>query len=136
MHLFRTLLLLAVFLGPLNAAATSEASTAASGLSLIAGANIVEGSVALLNASSDLIIVSAETVGEASVLVLRGLGESLATTVTISVESVGALSTASGQIVRVLTSASGKILVFAGEVIAFVPDAVGRALLHHEVIAQ
>jgi hypothetical protein len=50
--------------------------------------------------------------------------------------AVGGASVASGTIVSASAIESGVILASAGKAIAFIPNAVGRALLHNEQITR
>ena len=47
-----------------------------------------------------------------------------------------AASVATGTVVGVSVIGAGVVLSVAGDAIAFIPNAVGRALLHHEPLTQ
>jgi hypothetical protein len=66
------------------------------------------------------------------VCVLERASDGAVASVELVGRGVGAVSLAAGTVVGVTVIGSGVVLSAAGEAIAFVPNALGRALLHNE----
>ena len=123
------------------AQAQSQASRASArgseGLSLAAG-SIVAGSAVLIVGGAQLVVEGVQHLGESMLVVLRPVGQGLseASTVTLKffVSAVGGISLALGTTVQVVAEASGHALYYAGKLIAFIPNEVGRSLLHHSPV--
>jgi hypothetical protein len=105
--------------------ATGAAAGAASGAAVLlsAGGTVfvikavqvsATGTVYLLERASDGVQVSLEVAGKGAAASVAGIGTAVA------VSAIGA----------------GVVLSAAGEVLAFVPNEIGRALLHNERVAQ
>ncbi len=107
-----------------------DASTRASGASLVApslaAGVVVAGTLSTLQLSGKAVVASVETVADGTVVVLRGASEAE----TASVRVAGTLSVGVGTAVRVVATSTGCALIAAGRMIAFVPNAVGRELIH------
>lgn len=92
--------------------------------------------LAVLSAGTALVIVSVEVIGGATVWVLERVSDG----VRISVRTAGRLSEgargAAGAAVYVSVIGAGTLLSTAGEVIAFIPNEIGKALLHHEKVTR
>ena len=129
-----------------NAAAQSEATaiSAVSALpvaSVVIGASAASGAVVALpvvlsTAGAVLIIKTVESTARGTVYVLERASDGARA----SIESVGrAISGASmiaGASVLVTVVGSGVVLSAAGEALAFIPNALGRALLHNERVTN
>ena len=116
----------------------SRASTRASeGLSE-AASTVVAGSATLIVGGAVLVVDSVRQVGEALLVVLRpvGQGVSEASTVTLrfAASAVGNTSVAVGASVQVVAEASGQAVYLAGKLIAFIPNEVGKSLVHHSPV--
>lgn len=133
----KRLLLLALLSCPLAylpASAQGDSSAAvsqASALPVWASVYVVAGSLigggALLEAS----VESVEVSGEAVVVVLKKAGDGSLTTLRLSGKGAGHVSLAAGTVVTVTTTASGQVFSAAGRVLAFLPNEIGKSLLHH-----
>ena len=93
-------------------------------------ATIIQGSAEILVAGSQLVVESVHYSAEGAVLVLRGASEMARITLQVVGHSVTSAVTAAGTVLRVSATAAGHILHAGGEVVAFVPSTVGRALVH------
>lgn len=105
----------------------SEASVmlpAASGL-------VVLGSMSMLAGSAGVVVTAVEAAGEGTVLVLKGVSNGATASVRLSGEAARAASVAAGTVVEVSAYATGYLLVASGKAIAFVPNEIGTAMLHH-----
>lgn len=107
----------------------SRASIAAAGF---AGSVVVTGSIAALTLAGTAVVTGVEAVGDGSVVVLRGLGGAAGA----SVRLAGGVSLAVGTVVEVVAVGTGCALMQAGRMIAFIPNEVGRALVHQRQLAE
>lgn len=92
--------------------------------------------VAVLSAGTTLVIVSVEAIGGATVWVLERVSDGAR----FSVKTAGGLSegarASAGAAVTVSVIGAGTLLSAAGEVIAFIPNEIGKALLHNERVSR
>lgn len=90
----------------------------------------------LLVAGSTLVVVSVEVIGGATIWVLERVSDG----VRISIKTIGKLAegvvVSTGAAVTVSVIGAGTILSAAGQVIAFIPSEVGKALLHNEQVTR
>lgn len=111
-----------------------NSQAASAGLSIAAG-SVVAGTSLLIAAGSILTIEAVEHVGDSVVVVLKGIatGASEASTVSVKVSAsaVGNASLVAGKAVNVVAEASGYALYLAGKLIAFIPNEIGKTLVHH-----
>ncbi len=103
----------------------------ASELSAGGSALVILGSMSLVAASATVVVASVEVVGESTIIVLKGASDAATATVKLSGEVARGMSIVAGTGVSVVAMASGYALIVAGEMLAFVPTELGRALLHH-----
>ncbi len=131
---------------PLPARAQSEASAAVSMLPVasVVGAASVAGAaastvaaipVALSVGGAALTVVAVEASADATVYVLERASDGARASVKVLRRAAAGASAAIGSTVTVTVIASGVVLSAAGEVLAFVPNALGRALLHDEKLS-
>ncbi len=92
---------------------------------------VVAGSASLLSGGAELVVESVGKVGESTVAVLKELGKGEKVTVELSAQGVGTVLLATGQVVNVVSEATGTALVASGKLIAYLPNEVGKGLLHH-----
>lgn len=104
----------------------SEASLAASGF-------VVAGSTELIHTSAQLTVMAVQAAGESVVIVLRGTSETVTVSVRTSAKIAYEASVAVGNAVRVVAESVGHALYIGTRLIAFVPNEIGRALIHHSV---
>lgn len=130
----------------LQASAQSEASAA---LSLMPVASVV-GSAAVSGAASGAVIavpvalsvggamltvVAVEASAEGTVYLLERVSDGARASIRVSGRAARGVSTVAGTAVLVSVVATGVVLSAAGEVLAFVPNDTGRALLHNEKLS-
>lgn len=100
------------------------------------GAVLSAAPVALLSAGTALVVVSVQVVGGATVWVLERVSDG----VRISIRTAGKLAegvaVSAGTAVVVSVIGAGTLLSTAGEVIAFIPNEIGKALLHNEKVTR
>ncbi|BEP39619.1 hypothetical protein [Variovorax sp. V15] len=128
---------------PMQAQAQSDASLA---LSLMPVASVVvAGSAvgasattavalpaALSVGGSTLAVVAVEASVDGTVYVLERASDGARASIKVAGRAADGASKAVGTSVLVTVIGSGVVLSAAGEVLAFVPNAIGRALLHNE----
>jgi hypothetical protein len=116
------------------AAAEPRGSTDLSNASTLlaeGSATLAYGSLSALAASGTVVVDSIAAAGDASVVVLAGASDGGKAALRLSGRAAHDASLVAGASVNVVAVSSGYLLVAAGKVLAFVPNEVGRALLHH-----
>lgn len=128
--------------GPVHAHGESAVLSGLSALPMasVLGGSAVAGSVAAiplaLSASGAVLVVTAvEASARGVVLVLERASDGARASVEIVGRGVAGASIAVGSTVGCSVIASGVVLSAAGQAIAFVPNAIGRALLHDEQLS-
>ncbi|MDH6591848.1 hypothetical protein M2165_001737 [Variovorax sp. TBS-050B] len=134
---------------PLQAQAHDGASEASAGLSLLPVASVV-GAASAVGASatavvalpaalsvggSVLTVVAVEAVADGTVYLLERASDGARASVKVAGRAANGLSAAVGTSVLVSVIGTGVVLSAAGEVLAFVPNAIGRALLYNEKLS-
>lgn len=116
---------------PIHAAApvASQASSAASAIPLVVA---VTAPAVLASGVTELTLVSIEASAEGTEWLLERASDGARIGLTVS----GEVSASAGAVVEVSASSAGWILSTAGEVIAIIPNELGRALLHHERLSR
>jgi hypothetical protein len=137
LNMKKTILVTALLLSlalQLSSAPVQAHSTAsdASALSLLPVAVSVAAPVALLGAGAVLTVVAVEASARGTVWVLERASDGARASVNFSGKASAVLGTA----VVITVIGSGYVLSAAGEAIAFVPNAIGTALLHNEQVTQ
>jgi hypothetical protein len=87
-----------------------------------------------IGASANVVVESVSVVGKGIVVVLHGASQAASVTVQLSGEGLQQLGIVTGMILQASAVATGHLLISAGKVIAFIPNELGKALLHHERI--
>lgn len=90
----------------------------------------------LLGSATGLTIVAVEAASDGTVWLLERASDGARASVRISGQAAGAVSQAVGTTLLASATAAGWVLHCAGKAIAFVPNELGRALLHHERISK
>lgn len=98
-------------------------------------ATVVVGSLMAVAASGTVVVESIEAAEDASVIVLAGASDAAQAAVRLSGRAARESGLAVGASVQVVATSSGYLLVGAGKVIAFVPNELGKALLHHSRVS-
>ncbi len=111
-----------------SAQAQREASVA---LSLMPVASVV-GAASLSVAGAVLTVKAVEVSAEGTVYLLERAADGAQASIRVLGRAANGASLAAGSAVTVSVIGSGVLLLAAGEVLAFVPSAIGQALLHNE----
>jgi hypothetical protein len=124
-------LLLATLFGLSCASASAaDASAPSKAISEVTG-SVVLGSIAVVGVTGSVVVDSVTAVGDGIDVVLDGAGQASRATVHLSGEAARGLSIVAGTVLQVVAMSAGHALVLSGKVIAFIPNEVGQALLHH-----
>lgn len=107
-----------------------------SALSMLPVAVSVAAPVALLASGAAFTVVAVEAASEGTVWVLERASDGARASVTLSAAAAGGLSVAAGTAVVCTAMSTGWVLSAAGKAIAFIPNEIGRALLHNERITR
>ncbi len=128
-------LALATSWGP-AAAHRSGAASELSALSMLPIAVSVALPVGLLSAGAALTVVSVEAVAEGTLCVLERASDGARASLVLSGQVAGGFSGLVGGAVVATAVSAGWVLSAAGQAIAFIPNEIGRALLHNERITR
>lgn len=122
---------------PVRAHDPSRDLSAASGLSLSVPVAIsVAAPSALLVTGASFVVVSVEVLAEGTVWVLERASDGARMSIRFGAQMGEASVVAAGTLVVATVVAAGCVLSVAGEAIAFVPNEIGRALIHDERITR
>lgn len=117
--------------GAASAEQGTSALSNASGLIAEGSSTVVYGSLSAVAASGTVVVESVQVVGDASIVVLAGASDATRATLRLSGNVLQGASVVAGASVAVMAVSTGYVLVSAGKVIAFIPNEIGSALLHH-----
>jgi hypothetical protein len=92
--------------------------------------------VALSTSGAVLVIKSVEVSARGTLCVLERASDGVQVSVEIAARGVERTALVVGKTVQVAVIGAGAVLSIAGEAIAFVPNEIGRALLHNERITN
>lgn len=125
--------------------AQSEAA-ALSAISVMPLASVVVGSsaastvvalpVVLSTAGAVLVVKAVEVTARSTVYLLERASDGASASVELISDGVALASIAVGTVVTVSVVGAGVVLSTAGRVLAFIPNALGRALLHNERLTR
>lgn len=118
------------------AARADTRASDASALSMVPVAVSVAAPAMLLSAGAALTVVAVETASDGAVWVLERASDGARASVRLSARAAGGLSVAVGTAVVVTAVSTGWLLSAAGQVVAFVPNTIGSALLHNERVSR
>lgn len=141
----------ALLMGTAPARAQSEASLVLSALpvaSVVGTAGAVAGSavagaaavsalpVALAVSGAVLVVKTVEVSARGTVIVLERASDGARASVELSGRAAAGASVGVGTVVAVSVIGAGVVLSAAGEVLCFIPNELGRALLHNEKVTH
>lgn len=127
--------LLAAIAMPLQARADDSELSSASELIADGSALVMYGSLSALAASGEAVVTSVETAADGSIIVLAGVSDAAGATLKLSGNAARGLSVAAGSAIEVTALSTGHLLVASGAVIAFIPNEIGKALLHQSRVS-
>ncbi len=105
--------------------------------SVVVGTSAVAGSVAAVpvafsTAGATLVVKSVELSARGTVYVLERVSDGARASIEVAGKVASGVAIAVGTTVTVSVISAGVVLTVAGAVVAFVPNEIGRALLHNE----
>jgi len=121
---------------PATSHAHPNQASEASALSMLPVAVSVTTPALLVSGTVALSVVAIEATADGMVWVLERASDGARLSVKWASLSVGMASVAVGTVVTVTAMSAGWLLSVAGEVLAVVPNTLGRALLHHEEVLR
>lgn len=92
---------------------------------------VVGGSILTVAAAGSVVVASVRTVGDGLEIVLENTLDASRAALRLSGKAAGGVSLAAGATLEVVSASTGYVLVMAGKALAFIPNAAGKALLHH-----
>ena len=110
----------------------ASAALSAEGLSTSGSEGLSEAALSTVLVGGSLVVESVEASADAVTYIIKNVAKGTSVVVKVSATGAGALSVAAGTAVEASTFAAGTILSAAGKVIAYIPNQVGKALLHNE----
>jgi hypothetical protein len=117
-----------------SALSAVSAMPVASVVGASAGA-VVAVPVAFSTAGAVLVVKGVEASAKGVVYLLERVSDGARASVEVSGKVVSGASTAVGTVVTVSVIGAGVVLSVAGTVIAFIPNEIGKALLHNERVS-
>lgn len=100
------------------------------------GAVLSVAPAAILSAGATLVVVSVEVVGGVTVWVLERASDGVRISLRTSGQLAKGVVVSAGATVTVSVIGAGTVLSVAGEVIAFIPNEIGKALLYNEQVSR
>ncbi len=128
--------LAALLLTSLGGARAQSEASALSALSALPIAISVTAPVTVLSAGAVLTVVAVEASTTGAVWVLERASDGARCSVKLGAHAAGGLSVAVGTAVVVTAMSTGWVLSAAGEALAFIPNAIGTALLYNERVTR
>lgn len=95
---------------------------------------IVLGSMSMVAGSGQVVVDTVKTAADGVTIVLKGSTEAASTTIKLSGKGLEKLALVSGAVIEVSATTTGYLLVSAGKALAFIPNEIGSALLHHNKV--
>lgn len=101
-----------------------------------AAASVAEAASVLSSATATLVVKSVQSTARGTLYVLERASDGVRISVEVVSKGVGAVSVATGAIVTGSVISAGIVLSIAGEVLAFIPNELGRKLLYNEQLSR
>ncbi len=124
----------AVITAPLSSAwaHAEDASAASSALSALPVAVSVVAPIGVISAGATLVVASVEVTAIGTVWVLQRASDGAKVVVKLSAQGAGAVSVGVGTVVTLTAISTGWVVITGSEMIAFIPNELGKALLYNE----
>lgn len=119
----------------LSTASSMPLASVMVGTSAVAGA-MVAAPAALSTAGAVLTIKAVELSAKGTIYVLERASDGARVSVEVIGKAASTVSVVTGTVVAVSILGAGTVLSVAGEVIAFIPNAVGQSLLYNERVTK
>lgn len=124
--------------GPSEASAALSLAPVALSVGAVSATGVALSAVpaGLLSAGATLVVVSVEVVGGATVWVLERASDGARISVRVAGKLAEGVVVSTGAAVTVSVIGAGTLLSATGEVIAFIPNEIGKALLYNEQVSR
>ena len=119
------------FTASANANSVTDPSRASIDASIAIPVTLINGSAQFFKDAGQLSVTGVKTVGNVSVISLRGLAGGAEASVQVSSKAIEGSAIGIGVVLQATVSATGVLLISAGKALMFVPNEVGKSLLHH-----
>lgn len=120
----------ALMLAPAVHAEAPNPSAASSAASLLPVGLLVAAPAVLLAGGAKLTVAAVQPSADGALMLVKSSADGAE----FAIRTSGQVSVGVGQALEVTALASGWVLSQAGRAVAFIPNTVGRALLHHESV--
>lgn len=130
------LLSLVIAISSAGANSVTDSSRASINASIGIPMALVDSSAQLLKDGGQLSVTAVKTVGNVSIITLRSLAGGAEASVQVSSKVIEGSAIGVGSALQATTSATGVLLVAAGKALMFVPNEMGKSLLHHSRARQ
>ena len=114
-----------------HANSVTDPSRASIDASIAIPVTLIDGSAHFFKDAGQLSVTGIKTVGNVSVITLRGLAGGVEASVQVSSKAIEGSAIGIGVVLQSTVSATGVLLVSAGKALMFVPNEIGKSLLHH-----
>lgn len=127
-------LLLGLTLAGVPLLAEADSAAQESVLSVKGSSTMVEGSATVFEGAKELVVEGVEASAEGTVILVKNSTTGAKASVLAVGDVAGASALMAGSTVEVAAEGSGWALTQTDKLIAFVPNQVGEALLHHDSV--
>ena len=125
-----------VLLAPTAALAQSDAASQVSAVSAEPASVAVEAAFAAVPGGTRWVVKGVASSATGASVVLEASGRAAVVSVGVSLEAAAELAKMTGRAVEVVATGTGRVVYLGSEAIAYVPNALGREMLHHREIAR
>jgi hypothetical protein len=108
----------------------------ASELSAAGAMSIAEGSIVAVKGSAEFFVESVAIAGQGAKIALKGSANVGRVVLQVPLTMAGGVSLAVGETVTVVATAAGWLITRAGQVVGFIPNEAGKALLHTNPVGK
>jgi hypothetical protein len=115
-----------------NPAAAQSTASDASAISVVAS---VVAPAMFISEGGEYLVKGVEASGKGSVYVLEKIGTGVRGSVTVTTNVSGAVSVGVGASIKATATSAGMLLVSAGQVLAIIPNELGKALMKSKKIS-
>jgi hypothetical protein len=113
------------------ALAQSDAASQVSAISVAPSVELASVALEAIPAGSHLVVKALRPVGELVEISVEAAATGASFVLSVTADTVRALGLAAGTVLTFTAVSAGYVISVGAEVLAFVPDAVSRTLIHH-----
>lgn len=122
----------ALALSPLaHAGGASNLSRASVNASLAIPGTLLSGTTQMLKDAGQVSVTAIRTVGKVTTLTLKAVGSGIEATVEVAARVLDGIAIGTGAVLVASVMATGVVLSLAGKALIFIPNEIGKGLLHH-----